>query len=102
MIRIWGGWKLFQELLHTLQSIAVKHDVSISNVATRWVLDFPYVGAVIVGARMGVAEHIEDNLKVYGWKLDTEDHATIEQTLGRSRRDDIYNRLGDCGGEYRL
>ena len=102
MIKIWGGWKLFQQLLQTLRTIAVKHDVSISNVATRWVLDFPYVGAVIVGARMGVAEHIEDNLKVYGWKLDLADHSAINKVLERSRRGNIYNQLGDCGGEYRL
>jgi diketogulonate reductase-like aldo/keto reductase len=102
MIRIWGGWKLFQELLQTLQTIAVKHNVSISNVATRWILDFPYVGAVIVGARMGVTEHIEDNMMVYGWKLDPRDRSAINQVLERSQRDDIYNQLGDCGGEYRL
>lgn len=102
MIRIWGGWNLFQDLLNTLQAIAAKHKVSISNVATRWVLDFPYVGAVIVGARMGIAEHTEENLKVYGWNLDAQDREAIEEVLERSRRDEIYTQLGDCGGEYRL
>ena len=102
MITLWGGWKLFQELLRTLETIAAKHKVSISNVATRWVLDFPYVGAVLVGARMGVSEHIEDNLRVYGWKLDNDDNRAIDQILAKSRRDEIYKRLGDCGGEYRL
>ncbi|UKZ78637.1 hypothetical protein TrVFT333_006383 [Trichoderma virens FT-333] len=52
MIRSWGGWDLFQELLTVLRVIATKHQVDISNVATRWVLDFPYVGAVIVGAHL--------------------------------------------------
>ncbi|RFU27329.1 hypothetical protein B7463_g8995, partial [Scytalidium lignicola] len=61
----WGGWTLFQELLHTLKQIAVKHGVSISNVATRWVLDFPYVGAVIVGVRMGIMR----STKVIFWNV---------------------------------
>lgn len=102
MIRLWGGWTLFQELLQTLQVIASKYKVSVSNVATRWVLDFPYVGAVIVGARMGVSEHAEDNLRCYGWRLDDDDNQAIDSVLERSRRHAIYNELGDCGGEYRL
>ncbi|EMT71677.1 hypothetical protein FOC4_g10010191 [Fusarium odoratissimum] len=53
MICSWGGWDLFQELLSVLRTIATKHKVNISNIATRWVLDyFPYVGAVIIGARI--------------------------------------------------
>ncbi|MFB2768608.1 aldo/keto reductase [Pelatocladus sp. BLCC-F211] len=39
MIDAWGGWKLFQELLLTLKQIADKHQVSISNVAVRYILD---------------------------------------------------------------
>lgn len=66
MILGWGGWILFQELLTTLKSISTKHNVDISNVATRWVLDFPYVGAVIVGARMGISEHTDANLASFG------------------------------------
>ncbi|KKF96270.1 General stress protein 69 [Ceratocystis platani] len=78
MIGIWGGWTLFQELLGVLDRIAKKHKVSISNVATRWVLDFDYVGAVLVGTRMGVSGHAKENLKAYGWRLDDEDQKAIE------------------------
>jgi aryl-alcohol dehydrogenase-like predicted oxidoreductase len=39
MIDAWGGWGLFQELLSTLKRIAEKHNVSIANVATRYILD---------------------------------------------------------------
>jgi aryl-alcohol dehydrogenase-like predicted oxidoreductase len=53
-IQRWGGWDLFQELLHTLDGIAKKHSVSIANVAVRWVLDQPAVGAVVLGARLGM------------------------------------------------
>lgn len=57
ILNAWGGWELFQTLLATLRRIADRHtqnpnfeSVSIANVATRWVLDQPAVGAVIVGA----------------------------------------------------
>ncbi|PSN62726.1 Aldo/keto reductase [Corynespora cassiicola Philippines] len=101
MIQAWGSWDLFQSLLRTLKSIAVKHQVSISNVASRWVLDFPYVGAVIVGARMGVSEHTEENLRTYGWTLDEQDKAAIEGVLEQSRRKEMFESMGDCGSEYR-
>ncbi|PTB35867.1 hypothetical protein M441DRAFT_152643 [Trichoderma asperellum CBS 433.97] len=101
MIRSWGGWRLFQELLTALRIVATKHQVDISNVATRWVLDFPYVGAVIVGARMGISEHTDENLRSFGWYLDSSDHDMLEAILKRSRRLDIYKSIGDCGTEYR-
>lgn len=97
----WGGWPLFQELLEALRVVAEKHRVGISNVATRWVLDFPYVGAVIVGTRMGVSEHSDQNIESYGWHLDEEDQKSIEVVLSKSRRADMFNVMGDCGGEYR-
>ncbi|KAK2002617.1 aldo/keto reductase [Colletotrichum falcatum] len=101
MIRSWGGWELFQDLLRVLKSVATKHGVSVSNVATRWVLDFPYVGAVIVGARMGISEHAGDNLASLGWALQEEDREAIEGVLKNSRRLDMFEAMGDCGGEYR-
>ncbi|CAG8116792.1 unnamed protein product [Penicillium salamii] len=101
MIQNWGGWDLFQELLRTLQSIGRKHNVSVSNVATRWVLDFKCVGAVIVGARMGVSEQSEENLASLGWSLDAEDQGLIQAILDRSSRAEMFESLGDCGGEYR-
>ncbi|PGH29439.1 hypothetical protein GX50_07819 [[Emmonsia] crescens] len=101
MINIWGPWALFQTLLHTLSTIGRKHNVSVSAVAIRWVLDFSYVGAVIVGARMGVSEHTEDNLGVYGWRLDEEDMRMLEEVLSRSRRGEMFRDMGDCGAEYR-
>ncbi|KAL4962414.1 aldo/keto reductase [Aspergillus stella-maris] len=100
-IQTWGGWSLFQTLLQTLDKIARKHNVTVSNVATRWVLDFPYVGAVIVGARMGVSEQSNENLASLGWTLDDEDKAAIEDILSNSDRQGMFERMGDCGGEYR-
>ena len=99
MIDAWGGWGLFQELLSALRAIADKHDATIANVAVRYVLDRPAVAGVIVGARLGVAEHIADNLRVFGIQLDSEDLEAIEVVLSRSR--DLYRLIGDCGDEYR-
>ncbi|KAK7452306.1 aldo/keto reductase [Colletotrichum acutatum] len=101
MIRSWGGWDLFQDLLMVLKSISSRHSVSVSNVATRWVLDFPYVGAVIVGTRMGISERVEENLASLGWSLSQEDRNLIEEVLKRSRRSEMFDAMGDCGGEYR-
>ncbi|HLO83867.1 MAG TPA: aldo/keto reductase [Nostocaceae cyanobacterium] len=99
MIDAWGGWRLFQELLATLKKIADKHQVSIANVAVRYILDQPAVGGVIVGARLGIAEHIADNLKVFDFSLDSEDIKAIDTISSQSR--DLYQLIGDCGDEYR-
>jgi aryl-alcohol dehydrogenase-like predicted oxidoreductase len=99
MVDTWGGWGLFQELLSALKHVADKHRVSIANVAVRYILDRPAVGGVIVGTRLGVAEHRQDNARSFDVTLDREDHAEIEAILARSR--DLYQLIGDCGDEYR-
>jgi aryl-alcohol dehydrogenase-like predicted oxidoreductase len=99
MIDAWGGWGLFQELLAVLKQIADKHRASIANVGLRYILDRPAVAGVIVGARLGVAQHIADNARVFGLALDGDDLATIEAVLSRSR--DLMQVIGDCGDEYR-
>ena len=99
MVEAWGGWELLQELLSALKRIADKHRVSIANIAVRYILDRPAVAGVIVGTRLGVAEHREDNVRSFDVTLDMEDHAEIEAILARSR--DLYQLIGDCGDEYR-
>lgn len=101
MIIAWGGWALFQELLKVLSKVGTKHNVSISNVAVRWVLDHDSVGVVIIGARMSVSEHAEENLKVFSFKLDEEDQARIASVLDRCRAKEMFEAMGDCGAEYR-
>ena len=83
MIDAWGGWSLFQQLLAVLKQIADKHGVSIANVGVRYILGRPAVAGVIVGARLGVAEHIADNARVFGFALDSADHATIDPVLAK-------------------
>ena len=99
MIDAWGGWILFQELLAVLKEIADKHQVSISNVGVLYILDRPAVAGVIVGARLGVAQHLSDNARVFGFELDGGDVAVIEGVLAKSR--DLMKLIGDCGDEYR-
>lgn len=99
MIDVWGGWQLFQELLSTLDTIAKKHQCSIANIATRFVLDKPQVAGAIIGARLGIAEHREDNAKVFDVKLDEKDLTSINSVTVKSN--DLFDTIGDCGDEYR-
>lgn len=99
MIDAWGGWQLFQQLLTGLRAIADKHGVSIANVAVRYILDRPAVAGVIIGARLGVAEHVVENARVFSFQLDAGDLDSIEVVLQRAR--DLYQIIGDCGDEYR-
>ena len=70
-----GPWDRFQALLATLKRIGDRHGVSLSSVATRWVLDQPQVAAAIVGARY--ARHLPKTLQVFEVTLDAADHAEI-------------------------
>ena len=99
MIDAWGGWTLFQELLRALKPVADKHQVSIADIGIRYILDRPAVAGVIVGTRLGVAQHIDDNARVFGFALDAADRANIEAVLAKSR--DLMKAIGDCGDEYR-
>ncbi len=75
-----GPWDRFQTLLQTLQDIGTKHGVSLSSVATRWVLDQPQIAAAIVGARY--ARHLPQTLEVFRFTLDPQDRAAIQAILG--------------------
>jgi aryl-alcohol dehydrogenase-like predicted oxidoreductase len=89
IIRDFGGWDLFQRLLRTLQAIGRRHGVGIANVASRYILDQPQVGAIIVGARS--IEHLRENLAVFGFSLEAGDAAAIEAVLAEA-----IGPTGDC------
>jgi aryl-alcohol dehydrogenase-like predicted oxidoreductase len=100
MVDAWGGWELFQELLSALKKIADRHGgVSIANVAARYILDKPAVAGVIIGARLGISDHLSDNARVFNLKLDGDDQSCIEEISKKSN--DLYEMIGDCGDEYR-
>ena len=99
MVDAWGGWNLFQRLLATLRAIADQHGVSIANVAARYILEQNTVAGVIIGARLGVAEHIAENARVFSFQLDEDDYQAIDEVSSGAR--DLYRMIGDCGDEYR-
>ncbi|XP_062397673.1 protein tas-like [Sardina pilchardus] len=101
VVDTWGGWGLFQELLAVLDTVGKARGGSVANVATRYILDRPAVGGVIVGCRLGVsgAAHIEDTLRSCTMELRPEDVSAIDGVLQRSR--DLMRVIGDCGDEYR-
>ena len=95
-IDVAGGWDVFQELLGVAKGIADKHGVSLSNVASRWVLEHDCVAATIIGARITEAEHRASNLNVFSFALDADDKAALEAVFAK-----MTPVPGDCGDEYR-
>lgn len=91
-----GGWAVFQSVLHTLNDIAIRHQVSLSNVATRWVIEQEAVAGVIIGARLMEKQHREANKIPLTFELSQEDHDQINQIIKR-----LSTIAGDCGTEYR-
>jgi len=95
-IREAGGWGALQNLLRTVHAVAERHDVSMANVACRYVLEQPAVGGVIIGARLGVSENRADNLRLFGFSLDDNSRKEIAAAV-----DELRPIPGDCGDEYR-
>lgn len=91
-----GSWESYQKLLQVLQEVAGRYEVSIANVASRYILEQPAVGGVIIGARLGQSEHIEENLRLFALSLEEEDRSRIEAALTS-----FAAIPGDCGDEYR-
>jgi aryl-alcohol dehydrogenase-like predicted oxidoreductase len=99
MIDAWGGWNLFQDLLSTLKRIAQKHNVSIANVASRYILAKPTVAGVIIGVRLGIVDHRNSNMQVFNFSLDKSDYDAIDAVCRKSNN--LFEIIGDCGDEYR-
>lgn len=77
-----GGWELFQELLHALRAVADGYGASIAAVATRYVLQQAQVAGAIVGVRH--ARHLADTLRIFDFTLAAHDLATIDAVIARS------------------
>jgi aryl-alcohol dehydrogenase-like predicted oxidoreductase len=95
-----GPWDRFQALLKALKAVGDKHGVSLSAVATRWVLDQPQVAAGIVGARY--ARHLPQTLQTFAFALDAEDHATLDAVLEQADgpTGDVYSLEGDRSSRH--
>ena len=91
IVNDFGGWELFQSLLRVLKGIADKYQVSIGNVAVRYILERDQAGAVIIGARHAL--HLEENLRTLSFALDDEDYLQINTILSKSAgpTGDIYS-----------
>ena len=91
-----GGWEAFQNLLSVVDGVAKRQGVSVANVACRYILEQPMVGGIIIGARLGESEHIQDNLRLFQFSLDDRSLSEIGGSLKK-----LKPIPGDCGDEYR-
>ena len=91
-----GGWEPFQNLLRAVAAIARRHGVSMANVASRAVLDTPGVGGVIIGARLGESEHVDDTVRLFDLRLSERDRTELAEATAA-----LTPLPGDCGDEYR-
>jgi aryl-alcohol dehydrogenase-like predicted oxidoreductase len=84
-----GGWQHFQKILKGLSKISKKHHANLAQTALAWTLGQSGVGAVIIGATS--TRHLAENLKVFDFSLDAEDHNLMVNLIQQS------NPLeGDC------
>jgi aryl-alcohol dehydrogenase-like predicted oxidoreductase/enamine deaminase RidA (YjgF/YER057c/UK114 family) len=95
-IRAAGGWEALQRVLHAAATVGARHGVSIANVASRYVLEQPGVAAVIVGARLGERDHIDDTGRLFTWRLSHADRHDLQSAINT-----LHPIPGDCGDEYR-
>jgi aryl-alcohol dehydrogenase-like predicted oxidoreductase/enamine deaminase RidA (YjgF/YER057c/UK114 family) len=95
-IDVAGGWSAFQRLLQAVHDVAVRHGVSMANVACRVILERPAVAGIIVGARLGLREHIRENVRSFGFTLEAADRDHLEAASAA-----LLPVPGDCGDEYR-
>lgn len=91
-----GGWDWFQSLLAVLLKIATEKQVTIATIASAYMAQAPAVGAVIIGARLGASEHIEENKKILHLQLTEAEKLAIEKVLATAN---VIK--GNCGDEYR-
>ncbi|REJ74931.1 MAG: aldo/keto reductase [Acidobacteria bacterium] len=79
MVEERGGWEWLQQLLETLHAVARRHGVTLSDVASAWVLGRQQVAAVIVGVG---ARSQPDPGAITAVELTSQDHAALERVLG--------------------
>lgn len=76
------GFELYQKLLVLLGEIAAGHNVSIANVATRYILDQEGVAAVIIGTRS--SRHVASNQRIFEFALSPQEIEEIRGFLAAS------------------
>lgn len=95
-IRAAGGWTRLQAVLRAVQDVAERHGVTPANVASRYVLEQPAVAGVIIGARLGLREHVDENTRLFSFRLTAADRRQIDAAVER-----LDPLPGNSGDEYR-
>ena len=100
IIEDFGGWDLFQQLLNVLATIAQNHNVPLSAVATRFMMDQSAVAAVIIGARG--AAHIDETLCAIKLELSAADYQAIQRVTQHCQGPNglVYELEGDRNGPH--
>ena len=73
------GWDGYQKLLRLLNTIASEHGVSVSQVATRYILEQEDVAAAIIGIRSSA--HVKDNDRIFSFWLSEEEKDMIRSLI---------------------
>ena len=73
------GWDGYQEILLLLREIARAHGVSLSQAATRFILEQEGVAAAVIGVRN--SRHVEDNAKIFSFRLTDEERGRIRRFI---------------------
>ena len=90
-----GRMAIISGITWSFKEYSKKHDCSIANIATKFILDKPQVAGVIIGARLGITDHIEDNSKVFDLKIEQDDISLISTVTAKAN--DLFDAIGDCG-----
>ena len=91
-----GGWEGYQNILGIVDGIARDHNASIANICSKFVLDNPTVSSIIIGARLGESDHIQENTNILSIELSDAQRKTIEEA-----QKSLKAIPGNCGDEYR-
>ncbi|MFD0799420.1 aldo/keto reductase [Maribacter chungangensis] len=95
-----GGYDLFQKALQTLREIADRYQVGVTEVACKYILQKPMVGAVIVGARN--RNHLNSLQTLDTFQLNLEDLNKIDAIVAESKgpKGPFYDLERDKTGKH--
>ena len=66
-------------LLKTMDQISMERNVPLTQIALNWALQKPFISSCIIGAQS--RDKIEENCKVFEWKLNSDEIQLLEQAL---------------------
>jgi len=89
-------WNQFQTLLQQLDEISKERNLSLAQLASLYIKEEFSCNSVIIGARLGELEHIEENQQIGQISLDMASKLKIASIINTFK-----SVHGDCGDEYR-